>query len=223
MGLRASLPAERQMARTLAEHIATRLREQIVTGVLKPGQPLLQEAIAEELSVSRVPVRDALRILAADELIQLESHKGAVVAVFSNDELREILTIIRTLEALATGQGVAALSGENLDQMEVLLDRMAEVSDRPADWNRLNEKFHSVGTCAPLGGRIHRLIERHRLCIARYFYDPAFFEQQVGVWNQQHRAIYDASRSGDMEEARRRADFHWEYSADALLGYLNNK
>lgn len=212
-----------RMARTLAETIAMWVREQIVSRQLAPGQPLIQEAIAEELKVSRVPVRDALRILAAEGLIELESHKGAVVTEFSIEDLKEILAIIRALEAIATSQGVHQLSDADLDEMHQILKRMSGATDEIREWSILNERFHSIGTVASYGKRIHKILDRHRLCISRYFHDPVLFNQEVDTWNSQHWEIYEACKKGDVEEAHRLADFHWDYSAKALLTHLANE
>ncbi|WP_269498991.1 GntR family transcriptional regulator [Castellaniella sp. S9] len=211
------------MARTLAESIASKIREQIICGALEPGQALVQEAIANELNTSRVPVRDALHILAAEGLVQIKSNKGATVIEFSIDDLKQILSIIRALEALATSEGVTKLSLADLNQMESLLIKMESQTDSIREWNILNDRFHSAGTLSAYGTRIHRLIDKHRLLVSRYFHDPVLFRQEVAVWNVQHREIYEACRAGNVEKAKALADLHWEHSTAALLKHLQQQ
>lgn len=222
MALLNSSFADGYMARTLAEGIASKIREQIICGTLPPGQALIQETIANELNTSRVPVRDALHILAAEGLVQLKSNKGATVIQFSIEDLKEILSIIRALEALATSEGVTKLSPADLSEMESLLIRMESPLNSIREWNILNDRFHSVGTLSAYGSRIHKLIDRHRLFVSRYFHDPVLFHQEVAVWNAQHREIYEACRKGDVEKARALADLHWEHSTDVLLKHLQH-
>jgi DNA-binding GntR family transcriptional regulator len=76
--------------RTLDSFVVDELRERIVSGTLPAGTKIDQQALAEELGVSRMPVREALRRLSAEGFVQLISHRGAVVAELSHDEIIEV-------------------------------------------------------------------------------------------------------------------------------------
>ncbi len=80
------------------------LRQAILTGVLEPGEPLRQDALAEALGVSRIPVRSALFRLESDGLIRLRPHRGAVVSVLTGEQVREIYAIRILLESEAMRQ-----------------------------------------------------------------------------------------------------------------------
>jgi DNA-binding GntR family transcriptional regulator len=99
-----------------AEWIAETLRDRCVEGELRPGTPLREVSLAEELGVSRNTLREALRLLAAEGLVDVQRHRGAVVKTITAEEVRDIYLVRRTLElravddsALATGRALAAL------------------------------------------------------------------------------------------------------------------
>src|SRR5262245_65995160 len=77
--------------RTIADQVAEVIRQRILSGQLKGGQPIRQEHLAAEMGVSRIPLREALKQLAAEGFVTLDSHKGAVVAELSVDEVEELL------------------------------------------------------------------------------------------------------------------------------------
>ena len=84
--------------RTIADQVAELIRQRILSGQLKGGQPIRQEHLATELGVSRIPLREALKQLAAEGFVTIASHKGAVVAEFSVEEVEELFGIRLRLE-----------------------------------------------------------------------------------------------------------------------------
>src|SRR5690348_10896665 len=83
---------------SLTSAVAETLRERIVRGEIKEGEQLRQDAIATELAVSRIPVREALRQLEAEGLITIVPHRGAVVSLLSTEEIEEIFEMRAVLE-----------------------------------------------------------------------------------------------------------------------------
>jgi len=83
---------------SLATAVADKLREKILNGELREGQQLRQDAIAAELRVSRIPVREALRQLEAEGLVTIIPHRGAVVSALSLEEIEELFEIRAVLE-----------------------------------------------------------------------------------------------------------------------------
>ena len=96
-------------ARTSADAITERLRDEIVNGTLRPGQQLLQESLSERYGVSRSPLREALRHLEAEGLVIYEANRGATVASYSTDDIMEIFEIRRLLESSAIRQAATAM------------------------------------------------------------------------------------------------------------------
>jgi DNA-binding GntR family transcriptional regulator len=89
------------LRRSLHDELATRLRDMIVNGELKPAQKIPEAELCERFGVSRTPMREALKVLAAEGLINLLPNRGAVVAKITQQEIDELFPIMGALEALA--------------------------------------------------------------------------------------------------------------------------
>lgn len=114
-------------ARTLSVSVADRLRRLIVTNRLRPGDPLRLAAIAARLGVSVQPVREAVRLLAAEGLVVIEPHRGAYVATLSIEDVEELYAVRVALEGL-----IARVAAERLT---------------PATVAELEERFHEMERC----------------------------------------------------------------------------
>jgi DNA-binding GntR family transcriptional regulator len=208
------------IAKTTAEAIARALRERIVCRELEPGQPLIQEVIAEEFQTSRTPVRDAIRILAEEQLVKLEAHKQAHVVKLTLDELKETCAIIESLEALATRQGSMSISTDGIGVMRSALEQMEAKTANIREWHILNRVFHAACYGFTSWHRLIRLLDQHRTIISPYFHDPLLFNKCVADWNEQHRAIFQACKNGNADEVCRWSAEHWKYSAEVMLDYV---
>lgn len=129
--------------RTTQERVANLLRQAIVEGVVKGGTRLAQADISQHLGVSTTPVREALRELAAERLITLDAHKGAVVRVLGVAELLEIYETRLAVEPLLLRQTIPTLSGSDLGQAEHCHRALGSETD-PGKWVLLNRDFHQA-------------------------------------------------------------------------------
>jgi DNA-binding GntR family transcriptional regulator len=142
---------------TKADDIAVVIEEAIVSGELAPGSVLRQEQLSERFGVSRTPVREALRRLAALGLVSFEPNKGVRVRTLSHDDLREAFLVRAELEALVTEIAAQKMTPESLAELETCEKRFARLtkeirSHEPggnrralmADWMRANHAFHDV-------------------------------------------------------------------------------
>ncbi|WP_370326657.1 GntR family transcriptional regulator [Euzebya sp.] len=125
------------------------LRGLILRGVYKPGEKLGEVELAERLDVSRTPVREALRRLAADGLVEIVPHKGARVVEFTDDELEHIFDLRAQVEGTAARRAAATITDEELDRLEQLAEEIALYAlPGPAqDLDRvygLNAAFHAA-------------------------------------------------------------------------------
>src|SRR5690242_16536666 len=103
---------------TKADDIALVIEEAIVSGELEPGTVLRQEQLSEQFNVSRTPVREALRRLAALGLVSFVPNRGVRVRTLSRDELHEAFLVRAALEAVATEAAAAAMTDDDLAQLE---------------------------------------------------------------------------------------------------------
>ncbi len=144
------------MVRQASEQAARVLREGILSGEIPAGSRLGEAELAERLSVSRTPIREALSRLAAEGLVELQPNRGARVATWTVDELREIFDLRLRLEPVAVRQAVAAgIIDDQLDELDELAAAMSRHGrpGRAQDLGLLvdlNRRFH--GTFITLAG-----------------------------------------------------------------------
>jgi DNA-binding GntR family transcriptional regulator len=142
---------------TKADDIAVLIEEAIVSGELAPGTVLRQEQLSERFGVSRTPVREALRRLAALGLVSFVPNRGVRVRTLSHEELREAFLVRAELESLVTEIAAQKLGGDELRELEECERRFARLTkelrsrepggDRRAvmaDWMHANHAFHDV-------------------------------------------------------------------------------
>lgn len=140
------------MARAVARH----LRDAIYDGKLARGAPIRQEAVAQELGVSRIPVREALRELEVEGLVTIRPHSGARVAVLDFAECVELYMIRERIEPLAFGDSVDNLSPDQAADLAKLAQRIEELKGDGKAWIEADRQFH-VASYA--GARLPRLLD----------------------------------------------------------------
>ena len=203
--------------RTLVESVTAYLREEIIKGKREPGVRLSQEELAEEFGVSRIPIREALRQLAAEGLVTLHPRRGAFVSELTPESGEELLAIAGALEGLATRRGAERVTPEGLQEMRRLLDEMPRYERKPLDWYQLNQAFHMVLVRASGWERLVKLVDECRTNLIRHVVRPDVHLPTVKKWHQQHEAIYEACASRDSAKTLELFDAHWRYSSEVLL------
>jgi DNA-binding GntR family transcriptional regulator len=211
-------------AGTKADEIALALEEAIVSGELEPGSVLRQEQVSATYSVSRTPVREALRRLAALGLVSFEPNRGFRVRTLSREEVWEAFLLRAELESLITGIAAEKITKENLAELEEAEKRFARLAralrarepgdDRrslTAEWMKANHGFHDV----IYGIADMPYIEQVAKAARRTFSGPAVWApgdetiDELYLLNErQHRAIKDALAAGSPEGARALAREH---------------
>lgn len=126
---------------TQAELTAARIRTLILNGTLQPGQPLRQEALSEQLNVSRTPLRHALQSLAEEGLVETTGYKGARVADLDREMIDDLFEMRLLLEPLALRSALPQITKLDLAKAEMALDA-AEAEDEPSRLSALNWDFH---------------------------------------------------------------------------------
>jgi DNA-binding GntR family transcriptional regulator len=127
---------------TAVELVAADLRARILSGELAPGAALRQVALAGELGVSRIPLREAIRLLSSEGLVDVQSHRGAYVSELSSAEVREFLDLRIQLEPWLLGLAVPHLQASHLERAEALVSQMDNAA--ADEWSRLNWQLHAV-------------------------------------------------------------------------------
>lgn len=200
------------------ERIAAALRADIVAGRLRPDAPLRQEHLAERFQTSRMPVRDALRMLEAEGLIDMQPNRGARVAALDPEGFREIYEMRAAAEVLALHKALPEMTNRQLDRAGELLE-MAE-SAPIAAFGNLNNRFHKT-LYTPCGWK--RLLN-HIDVLAdlsdRYLRIAAIELDYTERSHEEHRALLRACYARDTESACALLDAHIKDAGQALYAAL---
>lgn len=127
--------------RTTVDLVLEALRQRILSGQLRPGAPLRQEALAEELGVSRIPVREAIRRLEAEGLVSVHAHRGAYVCAISAADVVETFELRLQIEPWLFGEAIRA-GGGPLDAARTALEASRHADT--AEWGRINWRLHET-------------------------------------------------------------------------------
>lgn len=130
----------------LHDTLVSHLRDMIIEGDLSPGTRLHEGQLGEQLGVSRTPLREAIKYLASEGLVELVPSRGAVVKRFSAKDVHDMLTVLQTLEELAGKLACEAASDAGIAEVRALHDEMVrryKVGDR-LQYYKLNQQIHSA-------------------------------------------------------------------------------
>ena len=222
---------------TKADEIAAVLEGEIVSGELQPGIVLRQEHLSERFEVSRTPIREALRRLAALGLVSFEPNRGVRVRTVSHDELYEAFLVRAELESLATELAATRMSEQDYADLEEAERRFSELTgqlrsaepgpalrDLTSEWVRANHAFHDVIYRAAGAPLVEQLAKSSR----RSFSGPAIWAggekavDELYVRNdREHRAIQAALVARSPDGARAIARDHVLHSFRLLEAVLD--
>lgn len=135
----------RQISRqSIPENLRDSLRERILDGEFEEGEALVQDAIAEEYGVSRMPVREALRQLEAMGLVAMRTHRGAIVTTLPTEDVEELFELRAMLEKDTLMRAVPRMTDQDIDEARAILVQLDTSYEQRnmADWGRLNWAFH---------------------------------------------------------------------------------
>jgi DNA-binding GntR family transcriptional regulator len=192
----------------LRHQIREAIIERIISGRLRPGDRLIEMKIAAEFGTSQAPVREALRELEAIGFLMATPHRGAFVRDFWREGLREFYAVRGALEEAATRQAMP-LSGEAIEQLEQELTAMHDAALRK-DLDALTAHsvaFHAVIVTAAKNELLHSVWKS--LCIeTRTTVTLLAAGDNLVELADNHRAVIDSIKSGDVEAACRAAREH---------------
>ena len=190
---------------TLAERVYRRLREDILSNKYVPNEPLPESAIATKLNVSRAPVREALRKLAAEGLVTLIRRQGAVVSSLSPQEFLDAYQIREALEALAIRLAYPRLKRADLEELEQLNQAMAQcASDNDIDaFFMTNAAFHALFVDHSGNEKLKELYYSLVGQIRRYYQPSLYLRGGIERSIEEHQEIIRALKAGDPGQAAR--------------------
>lgn len=203
------------MRKSAPDLVRDGLREAILIGTYGEGQQLRQDELAEHFGTSRIPVREALRQLESEGLVELQANKGAVVKGLSIDDVLEMLDIRIALECRALKLAIPKMAIEDLEIAEAILVEYDETAE-PSVWGALNWRFHWTLYCPCNLPKLLSMIE------ANYGHVNRFTRRQVSIATgkakpqQDHAELLRFCREGEVGPAVALLERHIEQTQKSL-------
>ena len=207
--------------KSLRGQVFDKIRSDIFNGIYKSGEELVESSIGKELGISRTPVREAIRQLELEGLVQLVPNKGAFVTGISEKDVRDIYLIRARLEGLAARMAAKNITPELLDAMEetVVLSEYHAKKEHYEQVCEMDSKFHKLLYKAS-GSRIleHTLTDFHQY-VQRVRMASIMKKRRMEKSNDEHDAILTAIREHDEEKAELVATRHISNTVENLKNY----
>lgn len=212
--------------KTRTEYVVDAIREKILKGEVKAGQPLRQAALAEELEVSRIPVREALLQLEAEGLVKFQAHKGAIVTELNASDVDELFELRAMLEADLLERSIPHLTDADFDHAEKLLAQLDEAlthDDSANIWADLNTSFHTYlyqGANRPQTLEVVNILNKNSDRYIRMHFLLAGGIEKAGP---EHQQILDYCRARDIDNACQLLKQHILGAKEEIKELLNNQ
>jgi DNA-binding GntR family transcriptional regulator len=210
------------LIRTMSGQITTRIREKILTGAYPPGSPLLQDVIAAEFGVSKIPVREALVQLRAEGLVDVFAHRGFQVRPLSAMEVDEVFRLRLQIEPGAAAEGARRALSSDAEAARLAFTNLndALLSGELYESGDLNRTFHLAlivprlqPVTAEVLGRLHTLSQRY----VRMHLLP---RGRVKRATKEHTSLFEAWTQGKTAEVTRLTHAHIETTREDLARLL---
>jgi DNA-binding GntR family transcriptional regulator len=207
-----SAPIPRQ---SLSAAVVERLTEKILSGELREGEQLRQDAIATEFQTSRIPVREALSHLAAEGLITIVPNRGAVVSALSPDEIMQLFETRAVLECYMLRCAIANMRDEDLQHAADILRQYEQSLENDSDvksWGRWNWSFHSALYAPANRPVMMSLLKKLNINCDRYTRLHLVFTRDLRRAGPAHRELLDVCKTKDADIA---VAALWKHITDA--------
>ena len=216
-------PPPRRLAdvahRTAQERVEEALRQAILGGDLEPGERLVLDELSAQLGVSRTPIREAMRALASEGLIDLDSFRSARVHTPSLEEAREIYDLRLVLDPIAVRRAVERITPQELATAEAIHETMLATGDL-GEWVDGNREFHRVLQQAAGAERLISIIDGLRNSAAMQVALSLKAEgSQITQANADHEKILRAYRERDVDAAVQLTEDHLRNTLEVIERY----
>lgn len=213
----------KQAPRTTQATVTEHLRQAILLGQLPGGTRLVQSELAEAFSVSVTPIREALRELSTQGLIELDAFKGAIVRMPTLAELEEIYELRSVLIPLCVEKSIAQITPQQLQEAEAILDQMEATTDKEL-WVDLNRNFHTLLDDAAQTTLLKQTLKQLSDLSATYI-NLSFSEQpfRKEASEKEHRDILQAYADKNIELATQLIFTHFNGTLDAARAALTKQ
>jgi DNA-binding GntR family transcriptional regulator len=207
--------------RALYEEVAERLRQRIFSRELEPGSWIDELKIADELGISRTPLREALKVLAAEGLITMKVRRGAYVTEVSDKDLTDVYHLLSLLESDAVAVVAQRASDEQLQQLQALHQELEAAARDPerqrARFFELNERFHMAVLDIANNRWRDQMVSDLRKVMKLNRHNSLFKAGRLQESLQEHSALMNALLARDPELAAQRMREHFRNGLEAAI------
>ncbi|HME46455.1 MAG TPA: GntR family transcriptional regulator [Syntrophorhabdales bacterium] len=209
--------------RPVGEVAYTALREAIVKGDLHPGQRLVESTLSSQMGISRIPVREAIKKLEQDGLVEKLDKRGFIVNNPSREEIEETFGIRAILESYAAALCTQHMNQRILNKIEDTLSRYRDALGRAdiAKMTELNAQFDQIIISTAGSKKLYSLIENFRDFIFRYRNQLLASMNYASISLSDHERIVEAMKEGDVEKVEKLVREHLLRGKDILLRDIN--
>jgi DNA-binding GntR family transcriptional regulator len=215
-----------QKYRTMTEIVADEIRVRILNGDLIPGQRLVTSDIADEMGVSRMPVRDALRYLESTGLVETFPHRGTIVKDLSENEIVELYQMRAVLEGLAARLASKRANAAQLKQLESNIakhDLKALQNEGYDEFTKLNRNFHGIIWSAAGSRKLENLLANLYDACSQYRNLSMLVPGRPDSIYNEHTTLAEAIKCRNCDEAERLARTHYENTSLALIAAIESR
>ncbi len=207
----------------LREIVFETLREAIINATLKPGERLMEIQLAEEMGVSRTPVREAIRKLELEGFVVMVPRKGAYVAGISMKDIADVFEIRAALEGLAAGLAAERITEDELEQLERILVKVGEsvTNNNLQQLIEVDTEFHDTLYKACRNERLVQIVSNLREQIQRFRTASLSTPGRMQFALQEHKNIVEAVSERNVELAQALAREHIENAENSMLEVLD--
>jgi DNA-binding GntR family transcriptional regulator len=220
-----SIIEENNNKKSLTSLIFNKVRNDILNDKYKLGDKLIESKLANELQVSRTPVREALKQLELDGLVESIPNRGVVVKGLTDQDIYDIYSVRVSIEAIAAGLAVERMSPEDLNELEEIVDLM-EFFTMKKDSDKifeLNTKFHEKIYSSTKSRYLEHILKDFQIFIKTTRLESLKTEGRLDVAIVEHKKILEALKKRDKDEARKCIIEHIESAQRNVHKMLKNK
>lgn len=208
-----------QNHRPLREMVYEELKMQILTGVIVPGTRMMEVELAEEMGVSRTPIREAIRKLEKEGLVTIEPRRGAYASQISTEDMIEILEVRQNMEGLAAFFAASRMQPEQMRELkEVSAKYNKAVADRDMEsMIKHDTRFHRIIVESCNNKILVQMIEQLQELVLRFRYIYYDDFKRAENMPEEHYMILSAIERNDADAARAAADLHIDRLKEMIL------
>lgn len=203
--------------RALYEEVAELLRQRIFRRELEPGSWIDELKLAQEYGISRTPLREAIKVLAAEGLVTMKVRRGAYVTEVSERDLSEVYHLLSLLESDAAGVVAREASAQGLSELRALHDQLERAIDHRERFFEINERFHMKLLELADNRWRNQMVSDLRKVMKLNRHNSLFKSGRIGESLEEHRAIMAAIEARDATLAVARMQAHFRNGLQAAV------